>query len=75
MMGVFRHAFQEDSAAAGKVEVTGTIVPTRSTKAVLFDDGASQQWLPKSKITISEIKGGMVEVLMPEWLAKEKKYI
>lgn len=73
-MGVFRHNFDEDSDAAGKIEVSGKIV--RSTeKAVHFDDGASQQWLPKSKIKIVEATGGIVEVLMPEWLAKEKKYI
>lgn len=73
-MGVFQHAFDADTADAGKVEVTGRIVRT-TDKAVMLDDGASQQWLPKSKIEIREGRGGLVEVLMPQWLAKEKKYV
>lgn len=71
---VFRHAWSEDSDLAGKVEVLGTIVQ-QTDKAVLLSDGTQQQWLPKSKIKIVEDKGGLVEVTMPEWLAKEKKYV
>lgn len=71
----FRHAYSEASDAAGKVEVVGRVVMT-TTKAVLLDDGASRQWLPKRFVKISEPdRAGHVEVLMPEWLAKDKRYI
>lgn len=73
-MGVFRHSYDEDSDLAGKVEVTGRIKHT-TDKALLFDDGTSQQWLPKRFVKISELKGGLVELAMPEWLAKEKRYV
>lgn len=73
-MGVFRHRFDEDSDLAGMTEVTGRIKHS-TDKAILFDDGASQQWLPKRFVKIAELKGGLVEVAMPEWLAKEKKYV
>ncbi len=69
----FKHAYG-DTAEAGQWEVAGRII-RETGKAIQLDDGVSQQWLPRSKITIRAAdKHGLVEVLMPEWLAKEKKY-
>lgn len=73
----FKHAFDADGPEAGKWEISGRIIrPSPSGKAVLFDDGVSQQWLPKSKIHIGPAdKTGVVSVYLPEWLAREKKYV
>lgn len=73
-MGVFRHSFDADGPDAGKVEVTGTIVRT-TDKALLLNDGTADHWLPKRFCTVREARGGRVEVLMPQWLAKEKRFI
>lgn len=72
----FRHSYESDSENAGKVEVTGKVI--RSTvRAILFSDGVSEQWLPLSKIRLGDEdpKSGVLPVFLPEWLAKEKKYI
>lgn len=34
--------------------------------------GAKWIWLPKSKIEFEKRSGGVVEVTLPEWLAKDK---
>lgn len=74
-MTVFRHGHGSDDPRAGKVEVTGRIVVDKPL-AILLDDGTGQAWLPKSRIRIEPTKdAGIVEVLMPEWLAKEKGYV
>lgn len=36
------------------------------------DGGKTEHWLPKSQIEYDERPGGIVEVTMPYWLAKEK---
>lgn len=59
---------------AGKWAVTGRVV-RETQKALLLEDDVGQEWLPKSKVKVREAKGGLVEVLMPEWLAKEKRYV
>jgi hypothetical protein len=38
---------------------------------VTEDGGKTEHWLPKSQIEY-EIRGSLVEVTMPVWLAKEK---
>lgn len=69
----FKHA---RGPHAGKWEETGRIVKASpSGKAVQFDNGRSVQWLPKRFIRIGFEERGVVPVFMPEWLAKEKKYI
>lgn len=74
-MMAFQHAYESDSEHAGEVEITGRILRA-TTKAILFDDGVSQQWLPLSKIKRGdEDSRGVLPVFMPKWLAKEKKYV
>jgi len=48
-----------------------------SERAVLVHDGARAAWLPKSQIEdpvdlTREHLGQAVEILLPEWLAKDK---
>ncbi|MHB8727606.1 MAG: hypothetical protein ACYC9K_01055 [Sulfuricaulis sp.] len=55
------------------VEITGEI-RARTEKALLFWDGDQSVWLPLSQIedeTMLE-DGKTVELLIPEWLAKDK---
>lgn len=52
-------------------EAAGLIV-RETDKAILFDDGRHQAWLPRSRIEINETKHGCVVVVMPEWLAINK---
>jgi len=68
----FKHA--GDTAEAGKWEVVGQIV-RETDKAILFTDGGEPQWLPRSRVTVEEGRGGVVSVFMPEWLAKEKGFV
>jgi hypothetical protein len=70
----FKHSYDADSLVAGKWEVTGRIV-TETEKAILLDDGVMRAWLPKSKVQIEPLKDDQVTVYMPEWLAREKKYV
>lgn len=72
-MSAFRHS-GSDIAERERFEVAGRVVIDRP-KAIYFDDGTVQQWLPKSKIKIHQNRDGTVSVFMPEWLAKEKKYV
>jgi len=46
-------------------------------KAVLIHDGAIEAWIPRSQIEDPEEfeTGAHVEMLMPEWLAKDKGLI
>lgn len=44
--------------------------------AILFTDGVIEAWLPKSQIeTLSDGETELLEVSVPEWLAKEKGFI
>ena len=53
--------------------------PTTSAKAIKvreeFGDEETSVWLPLSEIEVEEIKGMLVEVTMPVWLAKEKRLV
>lgn len=47
-------------------------------RAILVsDDGEEEQavWLPLSQCEVNKLKGNVVEVTMPEWLAIDKKLI
>jgi hypothetical protein len=44
-------------------------------KAFLFTDGVEEYWLPKSQVEVTLVKDKDYEVLVPEWLAKEKELI
>lgn len=49
-----------------------------TAKAVLMSDTGRKEnavWLPKSQIEYDQASIGMVQVTMPEWLAKEKGLI
>ncbi len=70
----FQHAYESDGAHAGKVEVMARLVQDRE-KAIQIDDGIAKTWLPKSKISYGDAGRGLVVVLMPEWLAREKRFI
>ncbi len=56
------------------VDLTGLIKINRE-KAVLFNDGARDAWLPKSLIEITPVDRGLVVVAVPEWLALDKGLI
>lgn len=73
-MGAFQYSRDSDSPKAGKVEITGRIVMSTEL-GIMLDDGVTKQWLPRRKVTIVEIGKGFVEVLMPEWLARDKRYV
>ncbi len=45
-------------------------------KAILFFDGKTEGWIPKSKIEDIEEQGGnVVNVTIPEWLAEMKGFL
>lgn len=68
-------AFQHGAGDhAGKWEIEARIV-RESDLGVQVDDGVMRAWLPKRKIAITPLKDDLVQVLMPEWLAREKKFI
>jgi hypothetical protein len=63
---------EEQMARDEFVELTGEI-RHETDLAVLFFDGETEVWLPRSQI---EIDGrGLVTVTVPEWLAKDKGLI
>lgn len=70
----FVHASDADGPEAGKVEVVGR-ARRETVRAVLFADGRTEQWLPKSKIRIKLIGRGEIAVFMPKWLAQLKGYL
>lgn len=39
------------------------------------DETSTKTWLPKSQIEFHYKSGNIIEVTMPEWLAKEKGFI
>lgn len=62
-----------------RIEISGHLKRDEpSDKAVLFDDGTREVWLPRSQIKIKYPSAGftlgapLVEIDMPEWLAREK---
>jgi hypothetical protein len=53
-------------------------IHVETEKAVLFSENDAKEeavWLPKSQIEIEKVRGSIVEVTMPEWLAKDKELI
>jgi hypothetical protein len=57
------------------VEITVEIVK-ETDMAYLVKDGDVEVWLPKSQIRGEEdLQGGIVELIIPEWLAEEKDLI
>ena len=45
-------------------------------EAYLVSDGGEREWIPKSQVKVfAEIGENLIEVEMPEWLAKEKGFI
>jgi hypothetical protein len=64
-----------------RIDIAGEIRrDTPKEQAVLFYDGTREVWLPRSQIKIKEkdgfvLGGRLVEVSLPEWLAKEKGLI
>lgn len=63
------------SGRSDLIDIAGEIV-RETEKAVLFFDGARKAWLPKAAIEIDRDRSdGLVEVTMPERLAKEKELI
>ena len=59
------------------IMVSGFIKRTTS-RAVLFDDGGVEVWLPRSQIDESLIhtdEDKLEEITIPEWLAKENDLI
>lgn len=66
------------SGRSDLVDIAGFLRGPGTEKAVLFDDGVTQVWLPRSQIEIEyppDAPSGMATVTMPEWLAHEKGLI
>lgn len=62
-----------------KTEISGEI-RRETAQAVLFFDGTREVWLPKSQIKIEDkdgfvLGGKLIEVTLPEWLARDKGLI
>lgn len=56
-------------------DITGRI-EFETDKAIRFNDGTRVVWLPKSQVEVPEHnQGDVVEITLPEWLAKEKELI
>ncbi len=71
----FKHASNSDTAHAGQWEVAG-VIKRETPKAVLFNDGAHEAWLPRRFITIGgSNRQGLAVVFMPQWLAKKEKFV
>lgn len=52
------------------IEVAGRVL-NETDKAIRFDDGVREVWLPKSQVEVNT--DGTIS--LPEWLAKEKELI
>lgn len=68
----------ESTGSGDKLHDIQGYIHMETEKAVLFsedDDKDEAVWLPKSQIEIEKLQGSIVEVTMPEWLAKEKELI
>ena len=60
----------------GFTYVSGTVIHA-TDRAVLFNDGTRQEWIPISQIEDPDrfAIGETIDLLLPEWLAKEKGFI
>ena len=57
------------------IDIAGIIVH-QTERAVLFNDGDREVWLPLSHVELGLIgPGRSVTATMPEWLAQEKELI
>jgi hypothetical protein len=61
------------------IDITG-VVHHETERAILFSDdgqGPSAKWLPKSQVeqAPNALNAGLVDVTMPEWLAKDKGFV
>lgn len=69
---------EDDRPARGSAErirVAGEI-RGETAAAILFFDGAREAWLPKSQVRqVTQPELGVIELELPEWLAKEKGLI
>lgn len=70
-MGAFKRAAEPWQ---GLWEIEGRIL-METPFAILLDDGVIRAWLPKRFAKREALKDGKVAVFIPEWLAREKKYI
>ena len=82
-MGIFAVKFcvmgclLQESCKMERVEITVT-VKAKTEKAMLVNDGGKKDvWVPLSQIqTENEIEiGNVIEIDIPEWLAKDKGFI
>lgn len=55
------------------IEICGDI-KWETDAAILYSDGVTECWHPRSQIEVRELSNG-VEITMPEWLAFEKELI
>ena len=46
-------------------------------KAICISDGINEGWIPKSQLEddIEYLQDGLVHIILPEWLAKNKELI
>lgn len=60
----------------GYTYVSVTVVHV-TDRAVLVNDGTREEWIPTSQIEdpAEFTKGETVDLLLPEWLAKEKRFV
>lgn len=67
----FKHAA---GPHVGLWEEEGRII-RETDKAILFDNGVTREWLAKSKIKVEALKGELFLIFMPDWMAREKRYV
>lgn len=59
------------------VEIVAVLLRETEGAYLISDTGEEDNtvWLPKSKVTITNLKGNTVTVLLPEWLALKEGLI
>lgn len=62
------------SVSMDYIEIYG-VIKAITQKAILFDDGSREVWIPKSQLEDMEIKHGVAMITIPEWLAIEKELV
>ncbi len=67
--------FEEVRNEARTVELSGLVL-RGTTSAILFSDGINEEWIPRSRVlAIESSPGGLVDILIPEWLAIQKGFV
>lgn len=57
------------------VEIEG-VIKRRTSLAVLFFDGDTEEWVPESQILDEEeLEDGLIRLEVPHWLALDKGFI